>query len=167
MALQLLRRIARVLAVASTASLLAIPAAVPVAATSPTIVEQTFLRHLFNQCPGFPIEATFFVDRTVTTYYDANGTPIRQEIHGNFPGEIMNLSTGNTLPANNVRQISIDLVTGEVRSTGTNVRVTIPGQGTLELVAGMQLTDATGHLLADGGRLDAPPTPELCAALAG
>jgi hypothetical protein len=76
---------------------------------------------------------------------------------------------GNWLPAGVAARA--EAVPGGTRTllvvAGTNVRVTLPGQGTLELVAGMVLTDATGHLIADGGRLDVPPTPELCAALAG
>ena len=61
-----------------------------------------------------------------------------------FPGYVENLSTGYTLPAENVRIISIDLLTGEFRSTGTNVRVFLPGGGTIQLTAGLQIRDASG-----------------------
>ena len=141
-------------------------AAAPVAATSPTTVEEQFTRVLNNHCPDFAIRSTFFVDRRVTTYYDSDGLPIRRVVFGNFPGQVQNLATGYTLPAQNVRVISTDLLTGESRSTGTNVRVWLPNGGTLQLIAGIQEFDASGALVFSGGRLDLPPTPELCEALA-
>ena len=65
-----------------------------------------------------------------------------------------------------MRIISIDLLTGESRSTGTNVRVYLPGGGTIQLTAGIQIRDASGTIILDGGRLDQPPSPALCEALA-
>jgi hypothetical protein len=145
---------------------LALVLAAPASADAPTTTEEQFTRVLNNSCPDFAIRSTFFVDRRVTTFYDPNGTPIRQVIYGVFPGQVENLETGYTLPAENVRIISIDLLTGESRSTGTNVRVFLPGGGTIQLTAGIQIRDATGSIIFDAGRLDQPPTPELCAALA-
>ena len=140
--------------------------AAPAAADSPTTVEEQFTRVLNNHCPDFAIRSTFWVDRTTTTYYDADGTPIRREIFGNFPGQVENLATGYTLPAHNVRVISIDLRTGVQKSTGTNVRIWVPNGGTIQLTAGIQEFDASGALVFSGGRLDLPPSPALCEALA-
>jgi hypothetical protein len=148
------------------AAAIAISFAVPVAAYAPTTIEEQFTRVLNNQCPDFAIRSTFFVDRRVTTFYDEDGTAIRQVIYGIFPGQVENLSTGYTLPAENVRIVSIDLLTGESRSTGTNVRVFLPGGGTIQLTAGLQIRDASGVIILDGGRLDQAPTPALCEALA-
>jgi hypothetical protein len=153
------------IALASTLAL-TIAATAPVAAMAPTSVHEVFTRVLNNHCPDFPIRSTFYVDRQTTTYYDADGTAIRRLIVGNFPGEVENVSTGYTLPAHNVRIISTNLVTGEQRSTGTNVRIYEPNGGTIQLTAGIQIFDASGALVFSGGRLDLPPTPELCAALA-
>ena len=161
------RRGGRLLVAVTAASTLAILASAPAFAMEPTIEEQQIVRQLNNACPDFPIRSTFYVDRRVTTYYNAKGTPIRQHIEGVFPGEVTNLESGYTLPAFNVRIIDIDLLTGESRSTGTNVRIWLPNGGTIQLTAGIQIRDAAGQLLFDGGRLDLPPTPELCAALAG
>jgi hypothetical protein len=158
---------ARFLASVVIAATLAVLTAVPAAADAPTVVEQHFVRQIPNRCPDFATLATFYVDRTVTTFYDAAGHPIRQKIAGVFPGTIMNVESGYTLSVFNVREIEINLLTGEVKSTGTNVRVTLPGGGTLQIGAGIQISDASGHLEFDAGRLDTPPTPELCAALAG
>jgi hypothetical protein len=138
----------------------------PALAIAPTEVDEQFTRVLNNHCPDFAIRSTFFVDRRTTTYYDADGTPVRREIVGNFPGQVQNLATGYTLPAHNVRIISIDLLTGVQRSTGTNVRIWVPNGGTIQLTAGIQEFDASGALIFSGGRLDLPPTPALCEALA-
>jgi hypothetical protein len=160
------RPLAASLAALAASAALLLGLAAPVSAMAPTTVEEQFTRVLNNHCPDFAIRSTFFVDRRVTTYYDADGTPIRRLIVGNFPGEVQNVATGYTLPAHNVRIISIDLLTGEQRSTGTNVRVYEPNGGTIQLTAGIQVFDASGALIFSGGRLDLPPTPELCAALA-
>ena len=61
---------------------------------------------------------------------------------------------------------SLDLLTGEQRSTGSNVRIYEPNGGTIQLTAGIQEFDASGALVFSGGRLDLPPTPALCEALA-
>jgi hypothetical protein len=148
------------------AAAIALTLVVPAAAYAPTTIEEQFTRVLTNHCPDFAIRSTFFVDRRVTTFYDADGTAIRQVIYGIFPGQVENVSTGYTLPAENVRIVSIDLLTGESRSTGTNVRVFLPGGPTIQVTAGIQIRDATGTIILDGGRLDQAPTPELCEALA-
>jgi hypothetical protein len=150
----------------AAAACLCLAAAAPVAADAPTTVEEQFTRVLNNHCPDFAIRSTFFVDRRVTTFYDADGTPIRRVTYGFFPGQVQNLSTGYTLPSYNVRIIDQDLVTGVSKSTGTNVRVYEPRGGTIQLTAGIQEFDASGALIFSGGRLDVPPTAALCAALA-
>jgi hypothetical protein len=157
----------RLAASAVVALALVVLGVAPALAVAPTIEHQQFVRQINNSCPDFPIRSTFYVDRTVTTYYDADGTPIRQHIEGNFPGEVANLETGYTLPAENVRIIDVDLLTGESRSTGTNVRIWLPGGGTIQLTSGIQIRNGTGQIEFEAGRLDFPPTPELCAALAG
>jgi hypothetical protein len=161
-----LRPAAVAIATLATATLLLL-AAMPAAATSPTTIEEEFTRVINGHCPDFAFRTTFWVDRRTTTYYDADGTAIRRVVYGNFPGQVQNLATGYTLPADNVRVIAIDLLTGEQRSTGTNVRISEPNGGTVQLTAGIQEFDASGALVFSGGRLDMPGSPALCEALAG
>jgi hypothetical protein len=159
-------RIPAAIASVTAAAALCLVVAAPAAATAPTTIEEQFTRVLNNRCPDFAIRSTFFVDRRVTTFYDADGTALRRVTYGFFPGQVQNVSTGYTLPSYNVRIINQDLVTGVTRSTGTNVRVYEPHGGTIQLTAGIQEFDASGALIFSGGRLDVPPTAELCAALA-
>ena len=58
-----------------------------------------------------------------------------------------------------------DLVTGGIKSTGTNVHIIVPGQGTVQLAAGLSL-DVNGNLVKQVGRQDPPVTSALCEALA-
>jgi hypothetical protein len=160
------RRLSAALSAAAAGAVFVLATVVPAAATSPTTIEEQFTRVLSNHCPDFAIRSTFFVDRRTTTYYDADGTAIRRVVFGNFPGQVENLATGYILPSHNVRVISIDLLTGEQRSTGTNVRVYEPNGGTIQLGAGIQEFDASGALIFSGGRLDVAPSPALCEALA-
>lgn len=159
-------RIPAAIASVATAAFVVLTAAAPAAATAPTTIAEQFTRVLNNRCPDFAIRSTFFVDRRVTTFYDADGTAVRRTTYGFFPGQVENVTTGFTLPAYNVRIIEQDLVTGVTKSTGTNVRVYEPHGGTIQLTAGITEIDASGNLILSGGRLDLPPTPELCAALA-
>jgi hypothetical protein len=51
----------------------------PAAADAPTIVEETLHRSIpnFVSCPGFTVTGEFDIDRTVFTFTDNTGTPIR------------------------------------------------------------------------------------------
>lgn len=118
-----------------------------------------------GECSGDTIHASFDVTRVVTTFYDDAGNPIRRIVHGDIPGTLTNLSSGTTLQTIGVRVIRVDVVTGVSTSTGTNVHVVLPGEGTLNLGAGRFVIDDQGDIVSEHGRLDEPLTPELCAAL--
>jgi hypothetical protein len=119
-----------------------------------------------GSCPGFDVTATFDPTRRITTFYNGEGTPIRQQIHAEVPGTVTNAVTGKSLPTTGVRNITVDLVTGEFKSTATNTHVIVPGQGTVQLAAGLVEIDGDGNLVKEVGRQDPPVTSALCAALA-
>jgi len=137
-------------------------------AIAPTVETVTLHRDLgvVGSCPGFDVTATFDPTRRITTFYNAEGTPIRQQIHAVVPGTVTNAVTGKSLPTTGVRNITVDLVTDEFKSTATNTHVIVPGQGTVQLAAGLLEIDADGNLVKEVGRQDPPVTPALCAALA-
>jgi hypothetical protein len=83
-----------------------------------------------------------------------------------IPGTVTNAVTGKSLPTTGVRNITVDLVTGEFKSTATNTHVIVPGQGTVQLAAGLVEIDGDGNLVKEVGRQDPPVTSALCAALA-
>ena len=136
------------------------------AATAPTR-ETVHANPQFDigECSGDTIHASFDATRTVTTWYDDAGTPVRRLVHGDIPGTLTNLSTGTTLQTIGVRVIRIDLVTGTSTSTGTNVHVVLPGEGTLSIGAGRFVIDDQGDIVSEHGRLDEELSDELCAVL--
>ena len=137
-------------------------------AVPPTVETVTLHRDLgvVGSCPGFDVTATFDPTRRITTFYNAEGIPIRQQIHAEVPGTVTNAVTGKSLTTTGVRNITIDLLTGETKSTATNVHVVVPGQGTVQLAAGLIEIDGDGNLVTEVGRQDPPVTPALCDALA-
>jgi hypothetical protein len=137
-------------------------------AIAPTVTTETL--HLnfgvVGTCPGFNVTATFDPTRRITTFYNSGGIPIRRQIHAEVPRTVTNDVTGKSLPTTGVRNITIDLLTGERKSTATNVHVIVPGQGTVQLAAGLFELDPNGNLVKQVGRQDPPVTPALCEALA-
>jgi hypothetical protein len=118
-----------------------------------------------GSCGDFDVLASFDVTRRETTFYNAAGTPIRLQVHVEAPGTVTNSVTGESLPTKGIRNITVNLITGERKSTGSNVHVVVPGEGTVQLAAGMSQIDENGELVREVGRLDPPVTPALCEAL--
>src|SRR5262245_25505706 len=83
-------------------AVLAVPLAFAAVASAdaPTIVQQTLHRSIpnFVKCPGFTVAGDFDVDRTVMTFVDENGTPIRRVFHVHFVGTLTNTSSGKSIP---------------------------------------------------------------------
>ena len=142
----------------------------PISASAiPPTVETVTLHRNFGvvgSCPGFDVTATFDPTRRITTFYNAEGDPIRQHIHVEVPGAVTNSVTGKSLTTTGVRNITIDLLTGETKSTATNVHVIVPGKGTVQLAAGLAEIVGDDIVVKQVGRQDPPVTPALCDALA-
>jgi hypothetical protein len=155
-------RIPLVVLAAALATLTGVPDAAASAPTRETVHASP--RFVIGDCSGAAIEAAFQATRVITTWYDDEGNPVRRLVHAEIPGTVTNLDTGTTLQTTGVRNLQIDLVNGGSTSTGTNVHVVLPGEGTLQLVAGRVAVDAEGNV-TESGRLDEDLPSELCAAL--
>ena len=154
------------LIVLATAALVTLADAQAAAAAEPTReIVHANPQFDIGECSGDTIHASFDVTRVVTTFYDDAGNPVRRIVHGDIPGTLTNLSTGTTLQTIGVRVLRFDLVNGGSTSTGTNVHVVLPGEGTLQLVAGRFVVNDQGDVVTEHGRLDEELPPELCAAL--
>jgi hypothetical protein len=156
----------RIPLIALAAALVTLTSVQSAAATEPTR-ETVHANPQFDigECSGDTIHASFDATRVVTTWYDDAGNPVRRLVHGDIPGTLTNVSTGMTLQTIGVRIIRIDLITGVSTSTGTNVHVVLPGEGTLRIGAGRSVIDHQGNIVSESGRLDAELPPELCAVL--
>jgi hypothetical protein len=102
-----------------------------------------------------------------TTFFDRNGTPIRQLIRSAHFTETYS-ANGRALTTKSTATvlISIDQATGEIVITGRgNQRhLIIPGVGLVLAQAGHFLIDSEGNLIDVAG-LDIPAGSEFCAAL--
>ena len=112
-----------------------------------------------------PFDITFTGTGTITrtTYYDNNGKPIRQSIHGALTHTLF--SAWHTLVSNGPAPVHIDLAGGQMIDTGMEFAFHLHGDGIVLAQAG-RLT-----LAADGSQLDfvgmsVLNTETLCAALA-
>ena len=112
-----------------------------------------------------PFDITFTGTGTITrtTYYDNNGTPIRQSIHGALTHTLF--SAWHALVSIGPAPVHIDLVGGQMIDTGMEFVFHLRGDGIVLAQAG-RLT-----LAADGSQLDfvgmsVLNTDALCAALA-
>jgi hypothetical protein len=147
---------------------LAAPAVAAADSGPPTIQDESFQRSfVVGQCDGADILATFDITRRVITFLDGDGNPARRIRIAAIPGTLTNLETGATLHTTGVRVIFDDFGTGTFTSTGTNVHVVVPGEGTLALGAGRLVLDAEGNVVLETGRQDAGLTEAVCAALSG
>jgi hypothetical protein len=100
-----------------------------------------------------------------TTYYDRDGTPIRQLIRFGEHFTETYSANGRSLTTISISPAHVDLSTETTTATGNQRHVTVPGVGVVYATAGRYvIVTGTGELLAFSG-LDVPPGDEICAAL--
>lgn len=156
----------RLLVIASVIGALALPATAAALEPTRTTVHVT-TRNAFT-CPnGATLANVFDVTREITTFYDNDGTPVRELWVASFEGITTNTSTGASLTNFGVRVFHRDLVTGELVTTGTNVVTKLPDGGVAIGGAGRFLFDAQGRQIEHNGPDMADERLELCAALTG
>jgi hypothetical protein len=139
-------------------SLVALPLvlAPPAAADAPTTIDETLTRTdaAFISCPGFLVRGDFNVRRTVTTFYDDAGQPIRLVGHIHFSGSLTNTLTGTSIADRGNQIVTQDLRSGETTVVGP-VRVdTVPGEGVILADVGRIVRDRSGQVLFVAGQQD-------------
>jgi hypothetical protein len=111
-----------------------------------------------------PFDITFTGTGTVTrtTFYDNDGNPVRQSVHGALTHTIF--SDWHTLVSNGPAPVHIDLATGEMVDTGMEYAFHVPGDGIvlgqsgrLTFAADDSVISFVGHSVLDAAA--------LCAAL--
>jgi hypothetical protein len=140
------------------ASLAALPLALAstAAANAPTIVDESFHRSIpnFVSCPGFTAQGEFDVTRTVMTFYDTDGTAVRQVTHVHFTGTLINTATGKSIPDEGNQIVIVDQAAGTTAVVG-RVRVdTVPGGGEILAQVGRVVRDAAGNVIFIAGQQD-------------
>ena len=159
------RRVALGLAVACAA--VALPAA-PARALPPTVEVEPF--HEVEVIPAgaacdFAITLEHDGTFVTTTFYDRDGSPIRQLLRFGEHFTETYSANGRSLTTISVGPAHVDLATGVTTATGILRNVTAPGVGVVYATAGRYvIVTATGEVLDFSG-LDVPPGEEICAAL--
>ena len=150
------RTAGRLACLAVSAAALVLTLAATAAASAPTSVSETFHRSIpnFISCPGFSVRGEFDVSRTVTTFFDENGAPVRQVTHVHFTGTLTNSLTGKAIDDAGNQIVSTDLTDGTSEVIGRVRVVTIPGEGEIFAQVGRLVRDGAGNLIFSAGQQD-------------
>ena len=144
------------------------PFAVPATATAAEPSRETLQVTSVTPVPctsGVTLIGVFEVTREITTFYDDDGTAVRQLWVASFEGTTTNPQTGQSLPNRGIRVFHRDLVTGELFTTGTNVVTKLPDGGVAIGGAGRLVFDTAGRLVEHNGPESSEERAQLCAAL--
>jgi hypothetical protein len=145
---------------AITAALLTLP--MVASATAPTIERShTEGPGIFaGPCPnGVTLTAYNIEDVRMTTFYDAQGNPVRLVIKVDDSGTVTNPVTGQTVENPAHETFFIDLVTGTETQVGLDFKATVPGVGVVFHDAGTITFDAEGNVIFEAGPKDVFNTP--------
>ena len=101
---------------------------------------------------------------TMTTYYDNNGTPVRQSVHGalvhTLSGPVGSLTSNGPAP------VHIDLSTGTSTDTGNEYHFNLSGHGVVLAGTGRLVFDSDGNpTLQTGYTVNPDRISALCAVL--
>jgi hypothetical protein len=146
---------ARKLAVAILAAMtVAALGATPAAADQPVRTQVIFDDLTINdQTCGFLIVEVFDGTVTTTTFFDAEGDPVRSQVQAFFQGTLTNPATGESVRGQQQLVIFRDFEVASERTwAGLRFRAVFPGAGALLLDAGRLVFDVvTGEVSFEGG----------------
>jgi hypothetical protein len=156
-----------------TTALLAVAGLAGSAAAAPPerevlIDEGVFLLPDFD-CGTFTLHEELISERIeITTFFDRDGGPIREQVTVNFRAEITKSPGGETFQDIVIGLDTFDLVTGEASFVGPGFRVTVPGRGIVLLHTGRKIFDADGNVVFNAGpdEFDKALMDAVCGALA-
>jgi hypothetical protein len=111
----------------------------------------------WTSCDGFDIIINFSVDGLYTAFFDQQGNLVREQIHFQGTGELVNTVTGKTETGSSPTMEIVDYKRGTDTTVGLVFHNNIPGQGIVALAAGrITFNLATGEVLFEGG-----PHPDM------
>ena len=145
------KRIA-ILSVAVLASLAVLVAAAPAGAVPPERVTETLdftAPDVSFECPtGQLVLSGFTLNRTITTYFDQSGEPVRRVRHFTFEGALYSEDLSRSVPWTGHGHVVVDLVTGTLTRTGLEV-AELPGPNAI--LAGRLVLSEEGETFTGRG----------------
>jgi hypothetical protein len=152
------------------AVLLALVLAAPAGAVRPemVVIEDIHIEQVDSTSCDFPFLEVFDGRVTITTFFDDEGNPIRDQVYLPFHGTLTNEATGESVSADQVLQLTVDLEDGTESDVGLRFRVVFPGLGVVLLDAGKIVFDADGNVVFEAGphQIVNEDFAEFCAAFA-
>jgi hypothetical protein len=124
-------------------------------------------------CGSFSVRVNLSGERTVTAFYDANGTLERRIRHSSYVGTLINSATGASVPHIGHFTIHDDLAARTSTITGMLSRTVVGGEGLIwRNIGRIETSLANGAVLFEAGEhgtwdvvADATVADALCAAL--
>ena len=160
----------RVVLCASLVLGLSLAVIAPAAAAPPekVVIEDIHIEQVDSTSCDFPFLEVFNGRVTITTFFDDEGNPIRIQFHLPFHGTLTNEATGESVSADQVLQLTLDLEEGTESDVGLRFRVVFPGLGVVLLDAGKIVFDADGNVAFEAGphQIVNEDFAEFCAAFA-
>ena len=138
-------------------------AATPVTSAFP--INETFVDDGASAACGFPVAATTTGTGHFQVFFTDAGMPVRMNVEENIIGNFS--ANGLTVNTAGDSLSRFDLVNGTETDAGVNIRVSLPGGGTLYIDRGKLIFDANGNLVTEAGPHPSlhGDFPGLCAAL--
>jgi hypothetical protein len=102
-------------------------------------------------CGAFQIIGSWIANIRDATYFDATGTPIRDDFQAHFKGTLSDSVTGTSIDDSGALHNVTDLLTGTVLSTGVTRHDTAPHLGLLLSDAGNFGFDGDGNVVFSAG----------------
>jgi hypothetical protein len=115
------------------------------------VIEDIHIEQVDSTSCSFPFLEVFDGRVTITTFFDDQGNPIRIQFHLPFHGTLTNEATGESVSADQVLQLTVDLEEGTESDVGLRFRVVFPGLGIVLLDAGKVVFDADGNVAFAAG----------------
>lgn len=139
-----------------------------------TVTEQAHVvTNPYITCSNFAVVGDFYVTRTVKTFYDDDGNPIRRVTHIHVDGTVSNSATGASLSFLREGTFTQNLVDGSTITAGQRTLVVAPGGGIVlqdmgRIVReGIIVFEAGPSDFLDYQSGDRSGVEDLCAALGG
>jgi hypothetical protein len=100
-------------------------------------------------CGTFVLHEEFVFDSRDTTFYDAQGNPVRLQVHGTFVGTIT-APNGQVIRDPGHFMVDIDLTDGTERQVGLIFNIVVPGHGSVAQDVGVIIFEPDGDIVIKG-----------------
>jgi hypothetical protein len=150
-----------------TALVVAAALAAPAAAATPEIVKSRIVvdepQPNFVCADGREVLATYVLDRTVFTYFDAAGEPLREVRQVRWAGQLWSADLSRSVPYFGRIRRELDYATSELTITGRRVWAkvagpdpAVAGRGVIDLLTGTEIDRGRSYVRFESALCEQP-----------